>query len=151
MPHLIDGHNLIGILPGLSLADPEDERKLLDLLRRYARRTRRRMIVFFDQGNPIYRNPAGEGLVTARFIPPPRKADDAIYEFLAGRRDARNFTVVTSDLAVQRSARRAGARVVSSAEFARQLAAEEAPAPENENPPQEPPEDLEDWLELFEE
>jgi predicted RNA-binding protein with PIN domain len=147
MPYLIDGHNLIGSMPGLSLADPEDERKLLELLLGYAHRARRRMIVFFDKGNPIYRNPTGEGLVTARFVPRPKKADDAIIEFLRDRRDAPNYTVVTSDLAVRRSAQRAGAKVVSSADFAARFAVPRS-APKNENPP-EPTEDLEDWLKLF--
>ena len=85
--------------------------------------------------------------MTARFIPRPKKADDAILEFLRDRRDARNYTVVTSDMAVRRSAQRAGAKVISSADFAVRLAAPRQ-APENENPP-EPPEDLEDWLKLF--
>ena len=74
MPYLIDGHNLIGSLPGLSLADPEDERKLLDRLQGYARRSRRRMIVFFDQGNPIYRNPRRGGVGDGAVYPPSEKS-----------------------------------------------------------------------------
>ena len=33
MHYLIDGHNLIARVPGLSLADPDDEVKLLQLLK----------------------------------------------------------------------------------------------------------------------
>ena len=36
MHYLIDGHNLIARVPGLSLADPDDEVKLLQLLKRWA-------------------------------------------------------------------------------------------------------------------
>ena len=36
MPLLIDGHNLIGQIAGMSLADPDDEGDLVMLLRRYA-------------------------------------------------------------------------------------------------------------------
>lgn len=36
MNYLIDGHNLIARTPGLSLADPDDEAKLVQLLRRWA-------------------------------------------------------------------------------------------------------------------
>src|SRR5262245_8805655 len=35
---LVDGHNLIGQMPGLSLADPDDEAQLVLLLRGYAMR-----------------------------------------------------------------------------------------------------------------
>jgi len=35
MPLLIDGHNLIGQIPDISLSDPDDEAKLVLLLRRY--------------------------------------------------------------------------------------------------------------------
>ena len=38
---LIDGHNLIGQTPGLSLADPNDEQKLIVMLRKYAARKQR--------------------------------------------------------------------------------------------------------------
>ena len=49
---LIDGHNLIGQTPGLSLADPNDEQKLIVMLRRYAARKQARIVVIFDSGNP---------------------------------------------------------------------------------------------------
>ena len=49
---LIDGHNLIGQTPGLSLADPNDEQKLVVMLRQYAARKNARIVVVFDSGNP---------------------------------------------------------------------------------------------------
>ncbi len=48
MAYIIDGHNLIGILPNISLAQPDDEARLIDLLLSYRARGAREMIVFFD-------------------------------------------------------------------------------------------------------
>ncbi len=45
---LIDGHNLIGRMPGLALSDPEDEAKLVALLKRYRARHKRDIVVVFD-------------------------------------------------------------------------------------------------------
>ena len=52
MPHIIDGHNLIGagLLPGIRLGDPDDELQLLEQLRAYRARGGPEMIVFFDSG-----------------------------------------------------------------------------------------------------
>jgi predicted RNA-binding protein with PIN domain len=150
MPYLIDGHNLIGALPGLSLSDPEDERKLLDLLQAFSRSTRRKAVVYFDRGRP---GTAAEflsgGMVQAHFVPPPRRADDAILDFLRGRKDARHYTVVSSDSEIRAQARRAGAKVVSSEEFARE-ALVRRPSPAKEKPP-EPPEDFKLWMDIFRE
>ena len=53
MHYLIDGHNLIARVPGLSLADPDDEVKLLQLLKRWAvADARRKVTVIFDKGLP---------------------------------------------------------------------------------------------------
>jgi predicted RNA-binding protein with PIN domain len=148
MPYLIDGHNLIGRYPGISLEDPEDERKLLEVVAVFARYSRRKVIVFFDRGMdgaaPQFR--AGR-MVTAHFVPPPRKADDAIFDFLRGRRDLRGYTVVSSDAEVRDRARRAGAKVVASEEFARQVRALIQKG-EKEKPSEEP-KDIEEWLKLF--
>ncbi len=54
MPLLIDGHNLIGHSPDLSLSDPNDEAKLIARLRRYVARTDRQVTVVFDT-NPTGR------------------------------------------------------------------------------------------------
>ena len=50
MAIMIDGHNLIGKIPGLSLDDPDDEEKLLVRLRAYRARTGKRLVVYFDPG-----------------------------------------------------------------------------------------------------
>jgi predicted RNA-binding protein with PIN domain len=148
MPYLIDGHNLIGRFPGIELSDPEDERKLLEVLAVYARHSRRKAVIFFDRGMPGAGPPFHAGrMVTAHFVPPPRKADDAIYEYLRECRDARRFTVVSSDSEVRDRAKRAGAKVVSAEEFAREVIAS-ARRGEKEKP-SEAPKDIEEWLRLF--
>ena len=50
MPILIDGHNLIGRLPAISLQDPDDEDKLVRLLKSYQARTGKSLTVVFDAG-----------------------------------------------------------------------------------------------------
>ncbi len=148
MPYLIDGHNLIGAFPGLALSDPEDERKLLEVLEEFGRFSRRKMVVYFDRGRPGTNPQFLSGrMVKAHFIPPPRRADDAILEFLRGRKDARHFTVVSSDSEIRSQARRAGAKILSSEEFARELRAV-SHSPGKEKPPEEP-KDIEIWLDLF--
>jgi uncharacterized protein len=57
MPLLIDGHNLISQIPGLSLSDPDDEGDLVMLLRRYTTARRgRKVVVVFDHG--VYGHPS---------------------------------------------------------------------------------------------
>ncbi len=119
MPYLIDGHNLIAEVPGIRLGSVDDEAQLIGVLRAYCERTRSRATVYFDRGRPAAEAPASSGRVTARFVPSPRNADQAILrhlERLGG--DARNWTVVSSDREIQTAAARAGARRVSSREFA---------------------------------
>jgi hypothetical protein len=125
MPYLIDGHNLIPAVPGLRLADPDDESRLIDLLGAFCARTRSRATVYFDRGLLGSDAPRGAATVTIRFVRPPRTADDAIAAHVRGLRgEARNWTVVSSDGAVQRSARLAGARVMASPTFADRLLGE---------------------------
>jgi predicted RNA-binding protein with PIN domain len=148
MPYLIDGHNLIGAFPGLALADPEDERKLLQVLEDFGRFTRRKMVVYFDRGQVGMGPLSTSGrMVRAHFIPPPRQADDAIVDFLRRRKDARQYTVVSSDSEIRIQARRAGAKVIASDVFAREVR-ETVRGMAKEKPP-EGPEDIETWLEIF--
>ena len=52
MPLIIDGHNLIPKIPGLSLQAIDDETQLVELLGEYCRLSRRQVEVFFDNAPP---------------------------------------------------------------------------------------------------
>jgi len=119
MAIIIDGHNLIPRIPGINLADPDDEEQLVRLLQDYCRLRRKQVEVYFD------RAPAGQagerklGQVRAIFVREGMTADDAIMIRLRqlGKR-ARNFTVVSSDRQVQNAARAVHAAVIDSGTFA---------------------------------
>src|SRR3972149_11835693 len=51
---LIDGHNLIAQLLGLSLDDPDDEQQLVVMLRKYAARRGTRIVVVLDSGTAAH-------------------------------------------------------------------------------------------------
>jgi len=85
------------------------------------------------------------------FVTPPRTADQAIQTHLQRlRKEARNWTVISSDRAVQLGAQQSGARSLSSYTFARQLLGRES-APETSEKPDAPSseEDIARWESLF--
>src|SRR5690349_3561197 len=129
MPLLVDGHNLIGQLPGIDLADADDEAQLVMLLRRYATRKRgRQVVVVFDHG--VYGHPQqldGYG-VTCYFAKSPQDADEQIIKRLKRISRPGEWTLVTSDQHVAGVARDLRVRVISSQDFAAQLGAARAPA-----------------------
>jgi predicted RNA-binding protein with PIN domain len=153
MPYLVDGHNLIPKISSLSLQAVNDEEQLIELLLAFCRHSRKQVEVFFDN------NPSGQprgqnfGLVIARFVRQGQTADDAIRTRLARLgKNARNWTVVSSDQAVQVSARAARAHFISSEIFARQV--EQTLAGTPPDPGKRPDaaltnEEISDWLELF--
>ncbi len=152
MPYIIDGHNLIPKIPGLSLQDIEDEIQLVKMLQEFCRINRKRVEVFFDNappGQPVARN---YGSVVARFVREGGTADQAIHsklKRLGG--EARNWTVVSSDREVQVNARNLRSKVISSEVFAQQLMevlGESAESPldsQSELSPQE----VEKWMQIF--
>ena len=119
MSYLIDGHNLIPKL-GLSLDSLDDELELAGRLNEFSRLSRKSGLeVYFDNAAPGSPQTRRVGLLTAHFIRRPHIADEAIRLRLKKLgRAARNWIVVSSDCAVQASARSAGAKTVSSEEFA---------------------------------
>ena len=153
MTYLIDGHNLIPKIPGLSLQDIDDEVKLIEVLQDFCRLRGKRVVVFFDNAPPGEPQTRKYGLVTAHFVRQGGTADAAIRSRLKKiGRAARNHTVITSDRAVAAASREAGARVISSDEFARSL-------PERNEPEELTPEtdpnlslnsgEINDWMNLF--
>lgn len=119
MPYLIDGHNLIPKIPGLSLKSLDDEDQLIELLQEFCRQSRKEVEVFFDNAPPNGVRARNFGLLTARFVRSGTTADSAIRNRLIKLgRTARNWTVVSSDHGVQQSARAAQAQSMPSESFA---------------------------------
>jgi len=153
MPLLIDGHNLIGQTPGISLADADDEAQLVMLLRRYATRKRgRQVVVIFDGG--VYGHPHdlnGYG-VTCHFAKSPRDADIQLIKRLNALPHPGDWTLITSDRAVADAAQQRGVRVISSQKFAAQLLAADTPTPASDDEKHEPhlsEQEIDEWLQLF--
>lgn len=149
MPYLIDGHNLIPKL-GLHLDSPDDEMQLVGIVQEFSRLSRHEAQVYFDGA------PAGQprtrkfGTVTAHFIRVGSSADEAITTRLQRLgRAAQNWTVVTSDHAVQAAARRAHASVLASEDFARNLNLLRDAAKRPAGEPGLSSEEINEWLKLF--
>lgn len=123
MPYLIDGHNLIAQTPGLALDDPDDERKLVELLRAYLVRTRKKGTVVFDRGLPGGPSRWSNAVLKVYFAGPPQTADSIILARLRSERNPRGLIVVSGDRAIAGAAERAGATVVPSRAFAPQMLA----------------------------
>ena len=149
MPILIDGHNLIGRLPMLSLEDPDDEEKLVRLLASYRARTSKSITVVFDPGG-AYALPQSRryGGVEIVFAPQGGSADSVIARRVGRSRNPQEWQVVTSDRKLTEAVTRQGARVLRAEEFAPELEPPAEAEPDwRERPP--PPDEMESWLALF--
>jgi len=148
MPTLIDGHNLIGKLPDIDLADPDDEAKLVLKLRTYCARTRKKVTVVFDHGLPGGKSlPLSGAGVTTVFASANRSADGILRERIRNARNPGGLTVVTSDHRVIGEALAQGARVVRSEDFAQELTA--GPVDDLRRDPQQSEADVAYWLAQF--
>ena len=152
MPYLVDGHNLIPKV-GLHLNSPDDEMELVAILKEFARLKRQQVEVYFD-GAPI--GQAGTrklGTVRAHFVRLGQSADNAIRLRLKKmEKEAKNWTVVSSDREVQSAARFFHAQFISSEEFVKmiRLAVNSAPKADLDNKKISPNE-VDEWLRIFRE
>ncbi len=154
MPYLVDGHNLIGQLPDIDLADPHDEVKLVLKLRSYAARANKQITVVFDNGMPAgFDRTLSNGPVRVRFASSQSSADDILKSMIRSNRNSGGWTIISSDAEVTRIARQAGMTIVTSHHFANQLsvALKKAPSPEEvlKQNPRLTPQEIEDWLSIF--
>jgi predicted RNA-binding protein with PIN domain len=150
MPILIDGHNLIGQLPALSLEDPDDEEKLVRLLVSYRARTRKSITVVFDPGTTFSLSQAQKvGGVEVVFAPHNSSADAVIARRVGASRNPRGWLVVTSDHELAETVARQGARVQSADAFAAHLGESTEPEADWKDSPLSPDE-VEAWLDFFE-
>jgi predicted RNA-binding protein with PIN domain len=151
MPYIIDGHNLIAQLHDIALDDPDDETRLIARLRVYCARTGKRVTVYFDRRSPGSSDPPPSGGLHIHFVSAASTADNAIWSHLRRLgREAPNWTIVSSDNELQNAAEQAGARVLSSAAFARLLAGDHAALEAGEKPENSlSEEEIALWEELF--
>lgn len=130
MAYIIDGHNLIGVLPDISLSQPDDEARLIEQLLSYRARGAGEMIVFFDS-NPLSANDHARGAGRAipnrpglevHYAARGKTADDSIVDFLRASRQPGQYAVVTNDLELIGRVRSLGASILRANEFSAQMA-----------------------------
>ena len=150
MPILIDGHNLIGRLSTLSLQDPYDEEKLVQLLKSYHARTGKPITVVFDPGRAsALSRRRREGGIEVVYASHASSADAIIARRVRRSHDPHGLIVVTSDQALGRTVTHHGARVRAAQDFASELSPPHSDLSDWKDVPP-PPEEIEAWLALFE-
>ena len=153
MPYLLDGHNLIPHVPGITLKDAEDEQALIRTLQDFARQHKTRIEVFFDQAPPAKAGSRTFGRVKAHFVRQGITADHAIISRLQRMgKEAKNWTVVTSDREILAEVRSLRGKTLSAGEFASQLSGlKPDPGPEVDKgeSPEISGQDVDYWLDQF--
>lgn len=149
---IIDGHNLVPKIPGLSLSDPEDESKLIALLQEYGRLTRSQMDLFFDNAPPGKAGTKGSGSLRVHYVKQGISADEAIIAFMRNcTRDSTEIFLVTSDRRIHAEARSMRIRFIHSEVFSREMgkvfSSPQVVNREKEKTPS--PQEVEEWLDLF--
>ena len=151
MPYLVDGHNLIPKL-GLRLDSIDDEAELISILQAFCRQKRKGQVeVYFDGAPAPHAGTRKLGAVTAHFVPLGKTADEAIRKHLKRLgKNAKNWTVVTSDRQVQVEARAVRAEVISSDSFANELQQTQQPASKISSERKLSDDEVDEWLQIFE-
>jgi predicted RNA-binding protein with PIN domain len=121
MPYLIDGHNLIGQLPDISLSDPNDEAKLVIKLVGFAARKRSKCVVVFDKGITAGKSRMSNSAVEVVFAPSSSSADAIMIARIESTPDPGYWIVVSNDNAVLKRARQRQMKAIRSSAFAREL------------------------------
>jgi predicted RNA-binding protein with PIN domain len=153
MPYIIDGHNLIPQIPGLSLSDPDDEMALIEILQRFANKKRTRIELYFDQAPATRAGTKSHGLVRVHYIRKNSTADQAIKTRITQlEKEAKNWTVVSSDREIIAEAKSQLCKVISSDQFSKQVIGQGV-APESQEEEGEKPqvtsEEVDYWLDQF--
>ncbi|PIE80118.1 MAG: hypothetical protein CSA11_09405 [Chloroflexi bacterium] len=163
MHYIIDGHNLIGSMPDISLKDPNDEVKLVLRIKSWLAESKKRQVtLFFDsgsQGAPV--NRLSSRHLKVIFAPVGKTADSLIIRHLHKLKNPRTYTLVTSDQEIVRAAKSLRIAAMLSEEFVQRMGfmspgkagkiTEEKQTPEPEKPEQPiiSEAEVQEWLDLF--
>ncbi len=150
MIYLIDGHNLIPKLKGISLQDIDDEEQLVLRMQVFLKQKKGKVEIYFDGTPHGFGHTIHRGKITIQFVAKPSSADAAIISRISNlTKDASNFTVVSSDRRILSEAKAQGIKTILSENFAgtmenakAQLLSEDAPIEENDD-------DRDEWMRLF--
>lgn len=149
MPYLVDGHNLIPKV-GLRLDSFDDEEDLILRLQEFCRLRRAQVEVYFDGAVAGTQPTRKAGAVTCHFVRRGSTADAAIEATLARLgKQARNWSVVSSDKRVQNAARAVHAKVLSSEEFALEISKAGEKAMSSKRETGLSPEEVDEWFGFF--
>ena len=149
---IIDGHNLIPKIRGLSLSMLDDEMQLIQLLGEYARLSRKKLEVYFDNAPFDKAGTRKIGSVTAHFVRQGMTADDAIVQRISKmKRRAEYVKVITSDQRLQRMVQNHQAKTISSDEFVKEIERvfSKSPSGGKPDPDRLSPNEIDHWLEIF--
>lgn len=152
MPYLIDGHNLIGVLPDIDIQDPDDEAKLVIKLKGFVARKRAQCTVIFDGGLPGGASRMSSRSVKVIFASAQHSnADTLLKRRIDNTRDVSGWTVVSSDRDVVNHARSRRMRHMTAHEFARELQRPAAPAEavDEEEKPAPSQADVDEFMGIF--
>jgi predicted RNA-binding protein with PIN domain len=156
MSLVIDGHNLIGtnVFPDITLADVDDEARLVARLRVWKSRYKGPMTVIFDRGVTAGQsaNLSGAG-VRVIFARNPEEADDLIRRRI--RKAAKGLVVVTNDRLLREEAATAGVEVWNGEKFVQRMSLPPA-IPDQPEAGADPrlslsPQEVAEWERLFQE
>ncbi len=163
MHYIIDGHNLIGKMPDISLKDPNDEVKLVLRMKSWLAESKKRQVtLFFDggsQGTPV--NRLSSRNLKVIFAPAEKTADALIIRYLQKLKNPRIYTLVTSDQEIIRAAKSLRITTLLSEEFIQRMGfifketaekepkQKQTPEPEKPDKPQISDAEVQEWLELF--
>jgi len=118
MPYIIDGNNLVGCFPDITLDDPEARSRLLFVIRKFQENKKNNIIIVFDgESDEGMRNQMTSSKFTIVYPEIGNSADDEIKEILSGFNYFKDVVVVTSDRELKTFARKKGAKTINSIEF----------------------------------
>ena len=152
MPIIVDGHNLIGKMKSISLADPEDEAKLVSILARHLLSMGQKAIVVFDKGADGNLAPQLKGQnMKIIFALPNDSADAIIIDLIKRDPNPKGLTIVSSDNEIRRCGRSRRTRLISADDFAKQLESRPKGTRKGKKQNYGPADiDVEEWLDYFE-
>lgn len=114
---IIDGHNLIGAMPDLSLSDHHCKERLLRMLEKYQYIINERMIIVFDGADFLNAEKYQRNKIEICYPPKDLDADIVIKKLIEKYKNNTGIKVVTSDNELKSLVKRRGLIIRSSKQF----------------------------------